>query len=215
MANTNKPRGFLPIGTLAGATVSGGTRMYAIPTSDTSNSYAIGDCVMSAASSDANGVPFIQKWGGVATTSALPLGIIVGIQVADPTPSLVGNTLSLEQTYILAGTRTAVRYVYVDDNPLCVFTAQFDSTAIVVADLHKNAAVTVSASVAQTPSSPLSTMVLTGPATTATLPIRLMGAVQDSTNQVGAYVRVLCKWNYHEYGVTPGASGTVVSYLAP
>ena len=138
MANTNRPFGFRPVGTLAGASVSGGTRMYAIPTTDTSNSYAIGDVVMSLASSDATGIPFVQKWGGVATTSALPLGIIVGIQTADSTTSLVGVALSLEQTYINAGTRTSVRYVWVDDNPMCVFTAQFDSTAIVVADLHKN-----------------------------------------------------------------------------
>ena len=215
MANTNRPNGFSPIGTLAGASVSAGQRLYAIPTSDTSNSYAIGDVVMSAASADTNGVPYIQKWGGVATTSALPLGIITGIQVADPGPSLVAGSLDLTQTYILAGTRATVRYVYVDDNPLAVFEAQFDSTAVAVTDLHKNAAVTVSASVAHTPATPYSTMVLTAPATTATLPIRLIGAIQRQNNAVGAYVRVMCKWNYHEFGVTAGASGTIVSYLAP
>ena len=216
MANVNKPRGFSPKQSLMGEWRAA-NRMYAIPTTDTSNSYAIGDCVMSAASSDANGIPFVQKWGGVATTSALPLGIIVGIQVADGNPpaSLVGTSLDLTQTYILAGTRANVRYVYVDDNPMLTFEAQFDSTAIAVTDLHKNAAVTVSASVAHTPSAPFSTMVLTAPATTATLPIRLIGALQEQKNEIGAYVRVLCKWNYHEFGVTAGASGTIVSYLAP
>jgi len=71
-------------------------RVYAIPTADTSNSYAIGDCVMSKAGSDFTGVRYIQKWGGATTTSALPLGIIVGIRVADPGVSLVGTSLSLE-----------------------------------------------------------------------------------------------------------------------
>jgi hypothetical protein len=64
-------------------------------------------------------------------------------------------------------------------------------------------------------SAPFSNTVLTGPAVTATLPIRLLGLVSDPTNSTGAYARVLCKWNYHEFGVTAGASGSVVGYLAP
>ena len=215
MANSNTPYGARVMGHLTGASFSDAGRMYAIPTSDTSNSYAVGDVVMSAASSDANGVPFVQKWGGVATTSALPLGIIVGVSPVEAGVSLVASSLDLTQTYILAGTRTAVRYVYVVDDPHVVFQMQFDSTAIAITDLHKNAAVTVSASVAHTPSSPLSSMVLTSPATTASLAIRLIGAVQRVDNAVGAYVDCVCKWNYHEFGVTSGASGSVVSYLAP
>ena len=215
MANVNAPKGFSPVGMLSGASWNEQGRLYAIPTTDTTNSYAIGDVVMSAASADADGVPFVQKWGGATTTSALPLGIIVGVRVANPGTSLQGTSIDLSTTYILAGTRTAVVYVYVVDDPNVVFEAQFDSTAIAVTNLHQNAAVTLTASVAHTQSTPMSTMVLTGPATTATLPIRLMGAIQAPNNAVGAYVRVLCKWNYHEFGTTAGASGTVVGYLAP
>jgi hypothetical protein len=220
MANVNKANGFSPVGNLLGGKWNEQGRLYAIPTSDTSNSYAIGDCVMSKTGSDTNGVRYIQKWGGATTTSALPLGIIVGIRVADPGVSLVGNSLSLEKAYIAAGTRTSVRYVYVVDDPFVLFEAQFDSTGATQAQLSLNAAVTISAA-DQTSlgnSSPYSDMVLTSPAVTATLPVRLLGAVQRGDNQVtsGAspYVRVLCKWNYHEYGVIGSASGTVVNYLA-
>ena len=45
MANVNRPRGFSTKSLLGGGLHSG-QRLYAIPTSDTSNSYAIGDCVM-------------------------------------------------------------------------------------------------------------------------------------------------------------------------
>jgi hypothetical protein len=220
MANINKPTGFSPVGNLLGGKWNEQGRLYAIPTSDTTNSYAIGDCVMSKAGSDANGVRYVQKWGGATTTSALPLGIIVGIRVADPGTSLVGNSLSLEKTYIAAGTRTSVRYVYVVDDPFVLFEAQFDSTGATQAQLSLNAAVTISAAdqTSLSNSAPYSDMVLTGPAVTATLPIRLLGAVQRPENQVTSaaspYVRVLCKWNYHEYGVIGSASGTVVNYLA-
>ena len=220
MANVNKPNGFSPVGNLLGGKWNEQGRLYAIPTSDTTNSYAIGDCVMSKAGADSNGIRYIQKWGGATTTSALPLGIIVGIRVADPGTSLVGNSLSLEKAYIAAGTRTSVRYVYVVDDPFVLFEAQFDSTGATQAQLSMNAAVTISAAnqTSLSNSAPYSDMVLTGPAVTATLPIRLLGAVQKPDNQVTSaaspYVRVLCKWNYHEYGTIGSASGTVVNYLA-
>lgn len=214
MANVNRPNGFSPVGLLSGANWNEQGRLYAIAT-DASNTYAIGDVVMSAASADADGIPLVQKWGGATTTSALPLGIIVGIRVADPGVSLVGASLSLEKAYI--GKSAGTRYVYVVDDPNILFEAQFDSTAIAAANLHQNAAVTVTADQTSTlsPSAPYSNLVLTGPATTATLAVRVLGLVQRPDNAVGAYARVLCKWNFHEFGVTAGASGTVPGYLAP
>jgi hypothetical protein len=173
---------------------------------------------MSLSSSDANGVRNVTKWAGATTTSALPLGIIVGFATPAVGVSLQGLPLQLERSYI--GLSSGVQYVYVNDDPFCIFEAQFDATGVTQAQLSMNAAVTITANqttlgVAQ----PYSTTVLTGPAVTATLPIRLLGAVQRIDNGItgstaSPYTRVLCKWNYHEYGVTPGASGTVVSYLA-
>jgi hypothetical protein len=219
MALLNKPNGFSPVGSILGIPWNQQGRLYAIAT-DASNTYAVGDVVMSAASSDANGVPLVKKWGGATTTSALPLGIIVGIQVSDPGVSLVGTTLALEKTYLSLSSGT--RYVRVVDDPFIIFEAQFDVTGAAQADLHKNAAVTITADQTSTlsPSSPFSSMVLTSPAVTATLPVRLLGAVQRADNPLNGssatpYLRVLCKWNYHEFGVTSGASGSVVSYLAP
>ena len=220
MANVNKPNGFSPVESLLGAGWNEQGRLYAIPTSDTSNSYAIGDCVMSAAGSDANGVRYVQKWGGATTTSALPLGIVVGVRVADPGVSLVGTSLSLETTFIPAGTRSNVRYLYVVDDPFVMFEAQFDATGATQAQMSMNAAVTTTANqTSLSPSVPFSTLVLTGPAVTATLPIRMLGAVQRIDNQLtgttaSPYVRVLCKWNYHEFGAVSGSSAAVVSYLA-
>jgi hypothetical protein len=71
----------------------------------------------------------------------------------------------------------------------------------------------------QTPSlsqsAPYSNLVLTGPATTNTLPIKVLGPPQDPINQglfataygvststAMPYVQVLAKWNLHEYSVS-------------
>jgi hypothetical protein len=213
MANTNRPNGFSPVKSLTGDW-DGIGNLYAIA-SDASNTYAIGDVVMSAASSTATGIPFVTKWGGATTTSALPLGIVVGFATPPVGTSLQGVSLTLEKQWLPLS--DGLQYVFVCDDPMVIFEAQFDSTAVAITNLHQNAAVTVTADQTSTlaQSAPFSNMVLTGPAVTATLPVRILGATQAQGNEVGAYVRVLCKWNYHEYGVTSGASGSVVSYLAP
>ena len=217
MANLQNPNGFSPVKSLISGGFPGQGNLYAIPT-DASNTYAIGDVVMSLSSSDANGVRNVTKWGGATTTSALPLGIIVGFATPPVGLSLQGLPLSLEKQWLAKS--SGAQYVYVNDDPFVIFEAQFDSTGATQAQLSMNAAVTVTADQTSTLSTaaPYSNLVLTGPAVTATLPIRILGAVQRQQNQVTSaaspFVRVLCKWNYHEYGVTPGASGTVVSYLA-
>jgi len=212
MANVSKIRGLTPVGTLAGAGVSGGARLYAVPTTNTTESFAIGDVVMLAAGGDTNGVNYVQHWGGATTTSALPVGIIVGVQTADPTLSLVGATLNLEQTYINPSTRAAVRYVYVDDNPLCVFEVQIDSCT--AAQCGYNAAVTTASTTVHTAATPFSAAYASGVAVTATLPIHLLGLVQRPDNAVGAFAKVLAKWNFHAYFGIP-ADNAQVSYLTP
>ena len=212
MANTNKPFGFRPVKGLSEDWCGKGN-LYAIA-SDASNTYAIGDVVMSAASATAAGIPYVQKWGGATTTSALPVGIIVGFATPPVGTSLQGTSLTLEKQYLSLSAGT--QYVYVADDPLLMFEAQFDSTALAVTNLHQNAAVTITADqTTLSTAAPLSNMVLTGPATTATLPVRIVGLKQVQGNGVGAYGVVICKWNFHEYGVTAGASGTVPGYLAP
>ena len=204
MANLNRPNGFSPIGTLTGAQWNQQGRLYAIA-NDASNTYAIGDVVKSATSADSNGVPFVTKWAGTGGATDVPLGIIVGIRVADPGVSLQANTLDLTKAFLPLNSGT--RYVYVVDDPNILFEAQFDSTAIAVTNLHQNAAVTITANqTTLSASSPYSSTVLTSPATTNTLPIRLLGAVQRIDNSVGAYGRVVCKFNFHEFGVGTGTN---------
>jgi len=214
MANVNAPKGFSPVKSLIGGAFPGQGNLYYIA-SDGTNTYAIGDVVMSAGGADANGVRQVTKWAGATTTSALPLGIITGFATPPGGTALQGAPLSLEKLYL--GLSAGAQYVYVCDDPNVVFEAQFDSTAITTTTIAGNAAVTIVADNTATLSeaAPLSKIVLTSPAVTATLPIRLLGAVQVQNNVVGAYVKVWCKWNYHENGVTAGASGTVVGYLAP
>ena len=227
MANVNRIRGFSPHSYLNGAPWNGQARMYAIPTSDTTASYAIGDVVQSAGGSDANGICYIKKAASGMNASGNALGVIVGIRVADPGVTLQGTSLDLGQLYLTAGTRTTVRYAFVVDDPQVLFEVSAGATAtnITLAKMRYNAglgsyysgadqtyAIDQNASVTTlSQSSPYSnTIVASGTvATTASLPLQIVGLVQRDDNAVGAYASLLVRFNFHEFGFAQtGAAGT-------
>lgn len=225
MANANKINGASPVGYLNGAPWTGQARMYAIPTADTTASYAIGDIVNSVSGSDANGIPYVIKVPAANASNAIPLGIVIGIAVADASVSLVAAPLDLTQTYILAGTRTAVRYVYVADDPNLLFEMSGGTTAtnLTLAKAGYNSGVgswysgadqtyAISQNTYLSPSSPYSNIILASStiSTTNTLPIRMLGLAQKSDNAAGAYSRMLCRFNNHEFG-----NGTGTNFTAP
>lgn len=200
MANANTPRGLSPVGTITGAAYNEQGRLYAIA-NDGSNTYAIGDVVKVAGSSDANGVPYVTK----AATTDTPVGVIVGIRVADPGVSLVGTTLALNTIYLPLNSGT--RYAYVVDDPNVIFEVEGDATGVASADIFKNAGLTITANqttLAQ--SAPLSNTVLNASSFLAiassgslALPLQIIGLVQAVNNAPGAYASALVKWNKHQF----------------
>lgn len=200
MANANTPRGLSPVGTITGAAYNEQGRLYAIA-NDGSNTYAIGDVVKVAGSSDANGVPYVTK----AATTDTPVGVIVGIRVSDPGVSLVGTTLALNTIYLPLNSGT--RYVYVVDDPAVIFQVTGDATGVAAADVFKNAGLTITANqTSLSQSSPLSSTVLNassflaiGSSGSLALPLQIIGLVQAVNNAPGAYAQALVKWNKHQF----------------
>lgn len=200
MANANTPRGLSPVGTITGAPFNEQGRLYAIA-NDGTNTYAIGDIVKVAGGSDTTGIPYATK----AATTDTPVGVIVGIRVADPSVSLVGTTLALNTIYLPLN--SGLRYVYVVDDPNVIFQVTGDATGVAAADVFKNAGLTITAnqtSLAQ--SSPLSSTVLNassflaiGSSGSLALPLQIIGLVQASNNAPGAYAQALVKWNKHQF----------------
>lgn len=200
MANANTPRGLSPVGTITGAAYNEQGRLYAIA-NDASNTYAIGDVVKVAGSSDANGVPYVTK----AATTDTPVGVIVGIRVSDPGVSLVGTTLALNTIYLPLS--SGLRYVFVVDDPSVIFEVEGDATGVAAADVFKLAGLTITAN--QTTlamSAPLSSTVLNASSFLASsasgslaLPLQIIGLTQAVNNAAGAYANALVKWNKHQF----------------
>jgi hypothetical protein len=206
MANINRPKGLSPVQNTDGSPYSQGATLFAVA-SDASNTYAIGDIVAAAAGGDTNGVPYVTKWSGTVAANNLPVGVIVGIRVADPGTSLVGNSLSLEKTYLPLN--AGLHYVYVVTDPMTYFTVQGDSTVWASSNLNNNVNLTITAN--QTTlgnGAPYSSTVATGPATTNSLPLQIVGLSSRPDNALGAYAELVVRWNVHAYiGQATGRTG--------
>jgi hypothetical protein len=200
MANANTPRGLSPVGTITGAAYNEQGRLYAIA-NDASNTYAIGDVVKVAGSSDTQGIPYVNK----AASTDTPVGVIVGFRVSDPGVSLVGNTLALNTLYLPLS--SGLRYAFVVDDPNVIFQVEGDATGVAAADIFKNAGLTITAN--QTTlgqSQPLSNTVLNASSFLAiassgslALPLQIIGLEQQENNETGAYASALVKWNKHQF----------------
>jgi hypothetical protein len=206
MANVNRPKGLSPIQNGDGSQWNQQATLYYVA-NDASNTYAIGDVVMLAAGADADGVQAVTKWGGAVSVGAQPIGVIVGIRVADPGVSLVGNPLTLEKTYL--GTSSGAHYLYVVDDPAVIYELQGDVTAWATTHANNNATVTLTANQATlSQSSPYSSTVATSPATTNTLPFQVLGIVQRPDNGFGSYAALRVRFNIHsQYGAVTGRTG--------
>lgn len=196
MANLNAPKGFVPSRYMDGSAWNGATNVYFIPQAD-GNQFNPGDAVKSAAVADANYIPGVTK---ITNGTDAARGVIVGVLSAGPgaAPSLVGTNLDLTIQNIPA-TKPQDYYVLVVDDPNVLFELQDDGTAaLTTAQMSKNAAFTVAnpTSPQQNSATVLDTSTI---ATTASLPLRLMGAVQRADNDPTLVnAKWLVRFNQHE-----------------
>lgn len=206
MANTNAPFGLKPVKHLDGSPWNSVANLYFIDSTDTA-AYYIGDVVKSAsgvAGDTLTGAPAVTLAGtrGQALTSGNVRGVVVGIGTAPNTPGgafpQAFNPDNLAITYIPAS-KTQDYYVWVVDDPSVVFEAQTDS--LTSAPYNQNAPLFVAAA----PTAPVnqSKSYVQGSAagTTQALPLRLLGGVWRSDNDLtgtAQYAKLLVKINQHE-----------------
>lgn len=179
MANANTPTGFKPVRMQGNSPMSGGLETFYVPASDATALY-IGDPVIKAGSADANGVASVTR----ATAGAGITGIVCGF-APDGTTNMVG--------YRAAST---LAYVLVCTDPAQLYEIQEDSVggALAAADIGLNADFILAAGNAYNKQSGAMLDTSTK-ATTATLPLKIMGIVQRPNNAIGNNAKVLVKIN--------------------
>lgn len=220
MAFANYPGGFTPIENRAGNPWNETAHLYFIPSTDT-NQYGLGDVVAPATGGDPDGVPAVVKItapGSISTTVTPPLGVIVGIRVADPSATLQGPDLTLSLIQIPA-TKTRGYYVYVVDDMDIIFeiptdfatvsnligtvTDSFGTNRTTLVAANKNATFIVNNPVGNSPHSAtvLSTASI---ATTASLPLKIIGVSVKPDNLLtnpsnGIPLRLRVMFNIHAW----------------
>jgi hypothetical protein len=200
MANLNAVFGLSPVGTVTGAPFNEQGQLYAIA-NDASNTYAIGDIVKSAVGNDANGVPLVTKAGA----TDVPLGVIVGVRVANPGVSLVATSLDLTKTYI-SKSSGSYTYVYVVTDPTVVFKVQANASADTKVGSTAVPTITADQTSTLSQSAPYSSTYVTADSSaTAASMLQVVGLFQAVDNAPGAYNDVLVVFNKHQYKQAFGA----------
>ena len=198
MANANKPFGLRPVRYLSGTDWDGRGNVYYIPTSDTTNSYKVGDPVTLAGSADANGIPSIVK----ATAGAGLVGSILAIGTNPNGPWVDPDDLSSTGA---PATKAQAYYALVADDPNVIFEVQEVSggTQLTAAEVGLNANLSITAD--QTTGFYSNTQLgNSAEATTATLDVKLLGLSRIPDNTFGAYAKWQVLINNHVYraGIT-------------
>ena len=181
MANVNTPFGLKPVREAGSGTHNGGLNMYYHPASDATALY-IGDPVVKNGSADAAGRPAVIR----ATAAGAITGVVMGF-VPNGTTDMAGY-----------GAASAAYYVLVDDDPDHIFEIQEDGVGgqLAAADIGLNADFIVAAGNAYSKRSGVMLDTSTK-ATTAGLPLKIVGLSERVGTEFGAYAKALVKINNH------------------
>jgi hypothetical protein len=181
MANSTFIRGFVPLREADSSPHSGGVNMYYHAVGDATALY-IGDPVIKSGSSDGAGVATVIR----ATAAGAITGVVVGF---------VPNGVTDVAGY---GAASTAYYVLVADSPDQVFEIQEDGVGgqLAAADIGLNADYIIAAGNAYSKRSGVMLDTSTK-ATTAGLPLKILGLVPRPGNDFGAYAKVMVKINLH------------------
>ena len=204
MANVARPQGLSPVRYLNGAPWNQAANIYSIAY-NYGTSLAVGDPVVSSGTSDVNGVQGIQLYGG---TGAIR-GVIVGIGRSE-TGLYNPNNLA-QMIYPANGDGVnSPWYAMVVDDPQVIFAVNehANGTQLSANECGLNTTLFSGTNNGFVSGWQLSSVTDATPATTATLPIRLLGLSRTVTdNGFGANAKWLVKINVHELGTGTGAAG--------
>jgi hypothetical protein len=209
MASVSRINGFRPVKTITGAPYNGQANVYFVPASD-ATVIMVGDAVkLLGDARAASGVPTVTR---ISAATDIPVGIVVGILFSgignEPTNIPPVNDLN---TPVYRRTLTD-RYLLVADDPNLVYEVQLagagPSAATVTAAVGLNGQFTVTAGNTASGSSGQQ-LDSAGQATTATLPLKIVGFPNRPDNIPGdAFFSYWVKLNATSFSTGTGATGT-------
>lgn len=203
MANVSRVNGLRPVKHLDGSPWNGQVNRYYVAASDATAIYQ-GDLVKLAAVTDTQGqtvIPGVPSIGGtqgatkfVAGTDSAAVGVMVGVSI---------NPLNLNSPQIRVA--STAMYILVADAPDTIYEVQSAVASPPPSDVNLNAQVQDAGGSNVTGQSGIT---VASYATTATLPLKVMGARQQVDNDITSVnYKVLVMINNHQYSGGTGTAG--------
>lgn len=211
MANTSRIRGFTPVKHTSGAPYNGQGNLYAVAAGDATALF-VGDPVVLDGSANTAGIATVTK----AAAAGPVLGVITGFVPVNTDPAtgaLTTGSVTLDTPQYRAA--STARYVYVEDSDDVIYeveeaTGANASYTFLVADIGLNVSHTTVAGSTTTGQS-AAALDMSTKATTATLPWKILGAVQRVDNETvsgtSTATKVLVKINAATLGNGTGSTG--------
>ena len=206
MASVSRAAGFRPVKSITGAPYSGGATLYFVPSSD-STVIMVGDAVKLAGDARAaTGAATVTRAGATDVAVGVVVGILfTGVGDAINVPPVTDLNTPM---YRRASTD---RYLLVADDPNLVYEVQYAGTSVAAATITANVGLNGQfTTTAGSTTSGSSGMQLdsSGLATTATLPLKIVGFPARPDNIPGdTYFSYYVKLNQVAQGTGTGATG--------
>ena len=207
MSSVSRINGFRPVKTITGAPYTGQANVYFVPASD-ATVIMIGDAVkLLGDARAATGVPTVTR----CAATDVPTGVVVGILFTGVGDALNVPPVTDLNTPVYRRASTD-RYLLVADDPNLVYETQYAGTSVAAATITANVGLNGQFVVtAGSTTSGASGMQLdsTGLATTATLPLKIVGFPNRPDNIPGdVYFSYYVKLNGGTMGGGTGTAGT-------
>ncbi len=177
MANTNTPRGLVPLRNAGSTYESGGVEQFAVTAADATALYT-GDPVIKDGGADAGGTATVTRASGTGAIT----GVVEGF-MPNGTTDMVGHRAASTAAYVLVRT-----------DPGTLYEVQDTAGTIVAADIGLNANLTTGTGNAFSKKSGF-VLASASKAVTATLPVKIVGLAQRPGNEFGAFAKVVVKIN--------------------
>ncbi len=203
MSSVSRLNGFRPVRTLSASGFNGQSNTYFMPTTDASV-VMVGDLVKLAGDGRTpTGVPTITR----AVAGDAVVGVVVGIPLSGQGDVNGVPDVSNLNVFNYRRANTA-QYVMVVDDPMAEFVAQASAAgSFTTADIGLNVNFRATAGNTTTGTSGMDIDMATK-ATTATLPLKIIGYQYRMDNAIGdAFIDLRVKINNHQYASGTGTLG--------
>lgn len=196
MANTSRINGFRVVGNLHGGAAVGQDHLYYVASA--ADEILVGDIVKLGGTGAASGsmIPTVD----LAGASDIPVGVVVAIinPKLDPDGKMSTGSMTLDLPAVTQIAASGAGYVLVNDDPDVLMEAEAANGTPAVTDYGLNVSHANGARTSATLTSP-ATLDFGTEATTSTLNFQVLGGVRRVNNEVGASMKLLCRFNVHQY----------------